>query len=155
MDFWDWVLVAVIAGVILAAILGIVRWSWTRRRRPLDWMATGKAAAEHRRRRIEAARHGLLVEWVFQRAEVLGLQVAASATTEHGFVTVTLHPSDERLRYAAEGTDPGDLIRMGFYDRRTFNRTWTMKPVPDWTDEELRAFLAKYADQIPPETSQS
>jgi hypothetical protein len=140
----------VIAGLIVLASAAAVAWLWARRRRPLDWMATGKAAVEHRRRCIEAANHAQLVEWVLQRAEVLGIDIVVAVDRGPVFDTVTCHPSGRKQHYVRNHEDYARLLGSGLPYRDTFAKTWTGKPVSQWPDDQLRAWLTKHADELPP-----
>ena len=142
----------VIAGLIVLAVGGVAVWLWTRRRRPLDWAATGKAALERRRHQIAKAGHDQLVDWVLQRAKVLLIEVPAAVTHGPGFVTVTFHPSGDQSHYFHDLAAHHEAMTSGRYPhRRTFfsaqPKRWT--PVRDWSDKTLRSWLDKHADQLP------
>lgn len=147
MEFWDWVLV----GVVVAGIVGTWRWLWMRRRRPLDWVAAGKAAVERRRRRIAAARHEELVEWVLDRAKTLNKDVPVAVERRTEFDVVTVHPSGRQLFYVRNHEAYARLLGSGLPYRRTFPQKWTGQPVSEWSDDELRGWLRQRIDELPPD----
>ncbi len=150
MEFLDWVLVAVIGGVAVAAIVGARTWLWRRRRRPIDWAAAGRDAFEARRRGIERAHRDLLVEFVLERAKILNIQVPAAVHSGAGYVTVTYHPSGNEISYVAAHTHYKALLESGqLPPQRTYRKRWTQPPVAQWSEDELRAWLHEHANVLP------
>jgi hypothetical protein len=72
--FWDWVFAAVIAGLIVAAVIGTLKWSWTRRSAipSTARKASGRVSALVARH--DQSRHDKRVVDVLRRAEELGLK---------------------------------------------------------------------------------
>lgn len=136
-----------IGGIIAVAVVAAVAWLWTRRRKPLDWAAKGRRAIAARNRRIERAR------WVLQRAQVLqltGTDEIPVRLTGTNPVVVTYHPSMRQFALYPDKPSYESAARRRDVD--PLNAHWgTSKPVvSDWSEGELRTWLRKHADDLPP-----
>lgn len=152
MEFWDWVLVGAIAGVVVAAVVGAARWMWLRRDRPVDWMATGEAKVEHRRRRIKAAEHHQLVTWVLQRAEVLGIEVPVGVAHLPGRVMVTYQPTGRTFAWYPDLPSYRTGAERSEHTGSNAHYGSRPKVVSEWPDEMLHGWLDKHASQLPSAT---
>ena len=133
-------IIATAVGTVLAiAGATIAKGAWVRRRRPLEWVATGTEAVERRRQRIDTALRSELVHHLFQRATVLNIQVSVAVKDGAGYVTVTFHPGGHDMFYVADHQRYTSLLSNGeLPPTRTHRATWTQPPVSEWPDEELR-----------------
>jgi len=146
-EFIAWVAVAVTATVLVA----IGTTAWNRRRLVLDWTASGKQAIERRLQRIRAARHEELVSWVIQRAEVVQIEVPVAVSHVGGYAAVDYHPTGAQSFFVADFQHYQSLLKGGqLPPSRTFWNRPIPRPVPQWSDDELRDWLLKHADLLPP-----
>lgn len=144
------VIAEVVAGLTVLAIGTVIGRVWARRSAPAAVVDDLRDSLERRRRQQADQDHAQLVRNVLQRAEVLDLQAPVAVTRRAEVVTVTWHPSGQRLHYVDDLPRYRQLLQSGRLPaRQTFWERWRQPPVSRWSTAELRSWLADHAHQLP------
>jgi hypothetical protein len=147
--FVDNVAVEVIGGIIVVVLVAAGIALWRRRGKPREWAAAGLDAVDAYGKRLDHAKRRELLGWVRQRAEVLQIEVPETVTGNNPAV-ITFHPTGRKYylypdfqSYKSAG-DAGRLVDAS-------NAGWGTGPVVSrWSEEELRVWLRKRRDELPP-----
>lgn len=137
------VIIATAIGTVVAIALGaLARNVWARRRRPLDWVASGKQAIAARRRKVERAKHDQLVAWVLARAEDLGKEVPIKVSGSNPAL-ITFHPTGRVFAMFRDLGSYRTAAESGRVNPRNAHYGTVPRAVTEWTSDDLRAWLLR------------
>lgn len=142
------VIVATAVGTIVAiGLAGLARNVWANRRRPIDWVASGKEALAARRRRLERAKHDQLVRWVIARAEELRLGPGEDVPLEvsgRNPARITFHPTGRVFSMFRDFESYRAAAESGRVNPTQAHYGVAPRAVGQWTADELRSWLFRH-----------
>lgn len=144
MTFWDWVLIAVIGGVIVAAVLGSVQWVWARRTTVVYATRGPQRRLKSLRLKRKTAKHAELVKQVLDRADELSLppgQDLPRIVQGSRPALITFHPTGRQFAMYPDFQTYRVAGERGEVNPAKAHFGHVPVPVHHWSDERLRSWL--------------